>query len=47
MCVTLFVLIELGADLEVYNTRAVSCTIDFEEKALIGSRNLSYRPRVN
>jgi hypothetical protein len=37
MCVTLLVLIVLGADLEVYNTRAVSCAIDFEEKVLIGS----------
>jgi hypothetical protein len=43
MCVTLLVLIVLGADLEVYNTGAVSCAIDFEEKGLIGSRNLSYR----
>ncbi len=47
MCVTLLVLIVSGADLEVYNTRAVSCAVDFEEKGLIGSRNLSYRPRVN
>jgi hypothetical protein len=42
MCVTLSVLIVLGADLELYNTRAVSCAIDFEEEGLIGSRNLSY-----
>jgi hypothetical protein len=42
MCVTLSVLIVLGPDLESYNTRAVSCAIDFEEEGLIGSRNLSY-----
>jgi hypothetical protein len=47
MCVTLSVLIVLGADLESYNTRAVSCAIDFEEEGLIGSRNLSCRPGVN